>query len=65
MIPAIGYMIGALVFAQFATWIKEDDGPLIMLYLLGLLTTIFCLVWLTTSVIEAQEATSQLQRMMR
>lgn len=59
-------MIGALVFAQFATWIKEDDNsPLILVYLLGMFATIFCLVWLTQSVMEAQEAASQLQQMMR
>lgn len=56
MIPAIGYMVGLYVLTSFARWIRDDDGPLIMLYALGMLVTLFCLVGLTVSVMGADQA---------
>lgn len=56
MIPAIGYMVALFVFAQFAVWIdKDDDSPLVILYVVGMLGTLFCTVWLTLAVLQADQ----------
>ena len=60
MIPAIGYMVGVYVLASFARWIRDEDGPFIMLYVLGIVATLACLVWLTASVMGANEALGQM-----
>lgn len=56
MIPAIGYMVALFVFARFAVWIREDDdSPLVILYVVGMLGTLFCTIWLTLAVLQADQ----------